>query len=91
MRRRPRAIQRLTELMLLPERARRPRDAWQIANSSAAGATMPSHAPVSRIGYMLVSDGFAVMDASLIGAIPDGDGFYPSDHPGVAATLRLCR
>jgi endonuclease/exonuclease/phosphatase family metal-dependent hydrolase len=65
------------------------RDAWPLANPDDPGATMPSHAPVSRIEYILIGDGPTFASAARIGATPDADGFYASDHLGVAATLRL--
>jgi endonuclease/exonuclease/phosphatase family metal-dependent hydrolase len=63
------------------------RDAWVLAHPRDAGPTMPSHEPVARIDYILVGTGISVVDAVRLGADPDGDGFYPSDHLGLAATL----
>jgi endonuclease/exonuclease/phosphatase family metal-dependent hydrolase len=49
---------------------------------------MPSHAPTARIDYILVGGGLRVLSAARLGDQSDGDGFYPSDHLGVVATLR---
>jgi endonuclease/exonuclease/phosphatase family metal-dependent hydrolase len=67
------------------------RDAWVLANPADPGATMPSHAPVSRIDYIFVGPGLGVVDARRIGNQPDPDGFFPSDHLGVGATLAIAR
>jgi endonuclease/exonuclease/phosphatase family metal-dependent hydrolase len=56
---------------------------------------MPSHRPttprdrLTRFDYVLVGPGPEIIDAELLGVRPDQDGFYASDHLGVAATLRL--
>jgi endonuclease/exonuclease/phosphatase family metal-dependent hydrolase len=65
------------------------RNAWRVANPSVAGPTMPSEAPTSQIDYILVGDGAEVLHAERLGMQPDRDGFYPSDHLGVVATLRV--
>jgi len=36
-----------------------------------------------------VGPGPEIASAALVGTDPDADGFYASDHFGVAATLRL--
>jgi endonuclease/exonuclease/phosphatase family metal-dependent hydrolase len=64
-------------------------DAWQQAHPSDLGATMPSHAPVVRLDYLFISPGVSVSRADRMGDQPDPDGFYPSDHLGVTATLHL--
>jgi endonuclease/exonuclease/phosphatase family metal-dependent hydrolase len=65
------------------------RDAWRAANPTDPGLTMPSQAPAVRLDYLLVSPHLAVEHALRFGQEPDADGFYPSDHLGVAATLRF--
>jgi endonuclease/exonuclease/phosphatase family metal-dependent hydrolase len=65
------------------------RDAWVCANPADPGATMPSHAPVSRLDYVFVGPGLRVIDARRIGTQPDPDGFFPSDHQGVAAIVAI--
>ena len=56
---------------------------------------MPIHSPRTpqdthmRIDYVLVGPGPTVLRAALIGDTPDADGFYASDHFGVAVTLRF--
>jgi endonuclease/exonuclease/phosphatase family metal-dependent hydrolase len=80
-------IGRLTAPATAATRRARLRDAWREANPGAAGLTMPSQAPSARIDYILVGDGLAVLGASRLGDDPDPDGFYPSDHLGLAATL----
>ena len=70
------------------------RDAWAEANPGDAGYTMPIHTPRTadasdmRIDYVFVGPGPTIVGSRLIGAEPDADGFYASDHFGVAATLR---
>lgn len=66
------------------------RDAWREANPTDRGPTMPAQAPLRRIDYIFVSPGPVVVQAVRFGEQPDPEGFYPSDHLGVAATLRLC-
>jgi hypothetical protein len=41
-----------------------------------------------RIDYVFVGPGPEIVRAVLLGTQPDADGFYASDHFGVAATLR---
>jgi endonuclease/exonuclease/phosphatase family metal-dependent hydrolase len=65
------------------------RDAWKAANPTDPGLTVPSQAPAVRLDYILVSPHLAVEQAVRFGQVPDADGFYPSDHLGVAATLRF--
>ena len=71
------------------------RDAWSEVNPDDPGFTMPIHTPRAlgdthmRIDYVLVGPGPEVVSAALMGTEPDPDGFYASDHFGVAATLRL--
>jgi endonuclease/exonuclease/phosphatase family metal-dependent hydrolase len=65
------------------------RDAWKAANPTDRGLTMPGQAPAVRLDYILVSPHLAVEQAVRFGQEPDADGFYPSDHLGVAATLRF--
>jgi endonuclease/exonuclease/phosphatase family metal-dependent hydrolase len=70
------------------------RDAWAEVHGDDDGATMPSHRPLSptdrpaRIDYVLVGPGPKIVRAVLLGTVPDADGFFASDHLGVAATLR---
>jgi endonuclease/exonuclease/phosphatase family metal-dependent hydrolase len=64
------------------------RDAWQVVHPADAGPTMPSEGPVVRLDYLFMSPTLAVERAERIGGQPDADGFYPSDHLGVAVTLR---
>lgn len=64
------------------------RDAWQEAHPDDPGPTMPSEAPAVRLDYLLVGPGLDVAQAVRLGEQPDPDGFYPSDHLGVAATFR---
>lgn len=70
------------------------RDAWAEANPHDLGFTMPIHSPRTpqdthmRIDYVLVGPGPEISGASLVANAPDPDGFYASDHFGVAATLR---
>jgi endonuclease/exonuclease/phosphatase family metal-dependent hydrolase len=65
------------------------RDAWVCVHPTDPGATMPSHAPTSRLDYVFVGLGLRVVDAWRIGTRPDLDGFFPSDHQGLAVTLAL--
>jgi endonuclease/exonuclease/phosphatase family metal-dependent hydrolase len=67
------------------------RDAWAGAHPADPGPTMPGHAPVVRIDYVLLPAGVDVLAATRLGEEPDADGFYPSDHLGLAATVRLTR
>ncbi|HEX2037364.1 MAG TPA: endonuclease/exonuclease/phosphatase family protein [Chloroflexota bacterium] len=70
------------------------RDAWATANAGHAGHTMLFHTPrdpgerAARFDYLFVGPGPEVGRAVLLGEEPDADGFYASDHFGVAATLR---
>jgi endonuclease/exonuclease/phosphatase family metal-dependent hydrolase len=80
-------IARLTAPAPTATRRARLRDAWRAANPDDPGPTMPSEAPVIRIDYILVGAGLAVLHAGRLGDQPDDDGFYPSDHQGVIATL----
>jgi endonuclease/exonuclease/phosphatase family metal-dependent hydrolase len=64
------------------------RDTWGVVHGEAVGATMPSHAPVVRLDYLFVGAGPVLGQTTLLGDEPDGEGFYPSDHLGVAAVLR---
>jgi endonuclease/exonuclease/phosphatase family metal-dependent hydrolase len=64
-------------------------DAWGALHPAEPGPTMPSHAPVVRIDYVLVPSGARVLAATRLGDRPDADGFYPSDHLGLAATVEL--
>jgi endonuclease/exonuclease/phosphatase family metal-dependent hydrolase len=71
------------------------RDAWSEAQATRTrgapepGPTMPSHAPTSRIDYILVGPGPSIVEAVRLGEQPDVEGFYASDHLGVAATLHF--
>jgi endonuclease/exonuclease/phosphatase family metal-dependent hydrolase len=65
------------------------RDAWREVNGDSPGPTMPSQAPVVRIDYLFVTPGPAVVQAWRLGDEADADGFYPSDHLGVAAAFRF--
>jgi endonuclease/exonuclease/phosphatase family metal-dependent hydrolase len=70
------------------------RDAWAAANPGEPGHTMLVHTPRTpdashmRIDYVFVGPGPEIVRAVLLGTQPDADGFYASDHFGVAATLR---
>jgi endonuclease/exonuclease/phosphatase family metal-dependent hydrolase len=70
------------------------RDAWAAANPGEPGHTMLVHTPRTprdshmRIDYIFVGPGPEVVRAVLLGDRPDAEGFYASDHFGVAATLR---
>src|SRR5262249_36047304 len=75
-------------------------DAWRLRRALDPGFTAhqaptllnPTSQLSQRIDLVLVGGGFDVTDISLIGNQP-GDrtasGLWPSDHAGVAATLRL--
>jgi endonuclease/exonuclease/phosphatase family metal-dependent hydrolase len=82
-------MRRLTEPAIGATRRARLRDAWREANPDDAGPTMPSEAPTVRIDYILVGDGLTALGAAVLGDRPDADGFYPSDHRGVVATLSI--
>ena len=92
------ALPQSETVRLLTGRAGAPRlrlrDAWAEANAGDPGLTMLFHTPRTpgetgaRIDYVLVGPGPEVVRAVLLGTEPDADGFYPSDHFGVAATLR---
>jgi endonuclease/exonuclease/phosphatase family metal-dependent hydrolase len=75
------------ELSLLVKGPRPLVDAWSATRSAGTGCTMPSHGPAVRLDYVLVGQGLRPVDAGLIGDTPDADGFYPSDHLGVVATV----
>ncbi len=70
------------------------RDAWAEANPDDPGHTMLVHTPRQpgdthmRIDYIFVGPGPEIVRAVLLGTQPDADGFYASDHFGVATTLR---
>jgi len=75
-------------------------DAWQSKRAPDPGFTCcqaenllnPASLLNERIDLVLFRGGFAVADISLIGnqqADRTGSGLWPSDHAGVAATLRL--
>ena len=63
------------------------RDAWATVQPEDPGATMPSHAPVVRIDYVLVPPSATVLAATRIGDRPDRWGFYASDHLELVATI----
>jgi endonuclease/exonuclease/phosphatase family metal-dependent hydrolase len=69
-------------------------DVWAEANPNDPGYTMPIHTPRTadashmRIDYLFVGSGPTIMSSRLLGTEPDADGFYASDHFGVATTLR---
>jgi endonuclease/exonuclease/phosphatase family metal-dependent hydrolase len=65
------------------------RDAWAAAHPADPGPTMPSHGPVARIDYVLLPPGADVLAATRFADQPDPDGFYPSDHLGLATNVRL--
>lgn len=65
------------------------RDAWQEARPADPGPTMPSQAPVVRLDYIFFSPECSARSARRFGQEPDADGFYPSDHLGVAASLQI--
>lgn len=64
------------------------RDAWREARSHDPGLTMPAEAPVSRIDYLFLSPDFTAAEATILGDAPDPNGFYPSDHRGVAVRVQ---
>jgi endonuclease/exonuclease/phosphatase family metal-dependent hydrolase len=70
------------------------RDAWAEANAGNPGYTMLFHTPrdpqvpAARFDYIFVGPGPEIVRAMLLGDQPDAEGFYASDHFGVAATLR---
>jgi endonuclease/exonuclease/phosphatase family metal-dependent hydrolase len=66
-------------------------DAWQEARPGDSGFTMPSECPVVRLDYLFLSPTLGVMEAAILGSAPDEDGFYPSDHRGLAVTVRDAR
>ena len=47
--------------------------------------------PVVRIDYLFLSPDLAAAGAIVLGGAPDPDGFYPSDHRGLAMTVRDTR
>jgi endonuclease/exonuclease/phosphatase family metal-dependent hydrolase len=57
--------------------------------SFRAGPTMPSHDPTVRLDYILVGRGLTATEATRIGAEPDADGYYASDHLGVLVKAQL--
>jgi endonuclease/exonuclease/phosphatase family metal-dependent hydrolase len=63
-------------------------DTWGSVGGGS-GATMPSHEPISRLDYIWLGPGLDPQDAELIGADPDHDGYYPSDHLGVLAVSQF--
>jgi endonuclease/exonuclease/phosphatase family metal-dependent hydrolase len=75
-------------------------DAWQSKRAPDPGFTShqaenllnPTSLLSHRIDLVLFRGGFGVADISLIGNLPadrTASGLWPSDHAGVAATLRL--
>jgi hypothetical protein len=75
-------------------------DAWRIKRAPDPGFTCcqapdvlnPTSLLNHRIDLILFRGGFGVADISLIGNTPADrtpDGLWPSDHAGVAATLRI--
>jgi endonuclease/exonuclease/phosphatase family metal-dependent hydrolase len=74
-------------------------DAWQIKRAPDPGFTCqagnllnPTSLLSQRIDLVLFRGAFDVADISLIGNQPadrTSSGLWPSDHAGVAATLRL--
>jgi endonuclease/exonuclease/phosphatase family metal-dependent hydrolase len=64
------------------------RDAWGEARQDDPGFTMPAEGPVVRIDYLFLSPQLAATAATVLGGEPDADGFYASDHRGVAVTVR---
>jgi endonuclease/exonuclease/phosphatase family metal-dependent hydrolase len=67
------------------------RDAWRQARPDDPGLTMPAENPVIRIDYLFLSPPLTAAEAIVLGSRPDPDGFYPSDHRGVAVTVRDAR
>jgi endonuclease/exonuclease/phosphatase family metal-dependent hydrolase len=65
------------------------RDGWAAVHSAEPGPTMPSHAPVARLDYVLLPPGARAVGATRLGDHPDAAGFYPSDHLGLAVTVEL--
>ena len=63
------------------------RDVWREVHPADGGPTMPGHSPVSRLDYIFIDNSFRVLAVQRFGTRPDEDGFYPSDHLGVATTL----
>ncbi len=74
-------IQRMTEVQAGLH------DAWQEAHPVDGGPTMPSELPTHRLDYIFIGNSFQIQAVERLGTRPDQDGFYPSDHLGVAATL----
>lgn len=70
-------------------RIHRLRDVWREANPIDVGPTMPSESAKSRLDYIFVGEDLEILGAERLGEQPDLDGFYPSDHLGIVATLRL--
>jgi endonuclease/exonuclease/phosphatase family metal-dependent hydrolase len=64
------------------------RDGWAEVRPDDAGFTMPAEGPVVRIDYLFLSRHLEATAASVLGGVPDANGFYPSDHRGVAVTVR---
>jgi endonuclease/exonuclease/phosphatase family metal-dependent hydrolase len=70
------------------------RDAWEVTNPGEPGHTMLIHTPRTpdashmRLDYIFVGPGPEITRTVVLGTQPDADGFYASDHCGVATTLR---
>ncbi|MFC7625716.1 endonuclease/exonuclease/phosphatase family protein [Microlunatus sp. GCM10028923] len=75
------------ELIILGQGVRPLVDAWAEIHPDQPGYTMPSHDPVVRLDYVFVSPDLTPVSVRRIGDLPDPDGFYPSDHLGVVATV----
>lgn len=52
-----------------------------------ASPTMPSQDPAVQLDYILGTDNFTGADHRILGASPDEQGFYASDHRGLAVTI----
>ncbi len=59
------------------------RDAWEEANPDEEGYTHRDR----RIDYIFVDPSIKVLDCRLVADKPDSQGYYPSDHYGVLASI----
>ena len=59
------------------------RDAWEEANPGEEGYTHGD----GRIDYIFVGPSVKVLDCRLVANKPDSEGYYPSDHYGVLASI----
>jgi len=59
------------------------RDAWEEVNPGEEGYTHRGR----RIDYIFVGPSIKVLDCRLVADKPDSEGYYPSDHYGVLASI----